>query len=315
MRANFAALSIVVLLGAATCSAQSTAPGSPASAPVDYSIVNCSNFVSDQKVPDDTRLISGEQSNYKIAFSQGDYVYINRGQDKGVRLGDRFQVVRPEKDPMDVIWFKWQPKLMKAMGTAYFDAGQIRIVSVQPKVSIGRVTLACSGIMQRGDIVRPYAERPAPIYRDGNGFDHFAPISGKPVAMVVTGSDWAQTLGTRSVAFVNLGAAQGVKVGDYYRIFRYQGTQAESAPVGDPAQYAMFFNFFSPNPLKWSTTEGTYQYQIYGFGSNPVHYTWKDLPREILGEGVVLNVSRNSSTMMVTYSSIPIYSGDYVETE
>jgi hypothetical protein len=315
MRANLAALSITLFLGAATCSAQSSPQGSPVTAPADYTTVNCSNFVTDQKVPDDTRLISGEQSNYKVAFSQGDYVYLNRGQDKGVRVGDRFQVVRPDKDPMDVTWFRWQAKLLKAMGTAYIDAGQIRVVNVLPKVSIARVTFACSGIIERGDVVRPYTERPAPIYRDGNGFDHFAPVSGKPVAMVVTGADWAQTMGTRSLAFVNLGTSQGVKVGDYYRIFRYQGTMVETAPQGDEVQNAMFFAVFSPHPFHWAPAEGTYQYTLYGFGSNPVHYTWKDLPREVLGEGVVLNVSRNSSTIMITHSSVAIYSGDYIEIE
>ena len=292
MRANLAALSITVLLGAATCSAQNAAQAPAMTAQADFTAVNCSSFVSDQKVPDDTRLISGEQSNYKIVFSHGDYVYINRGQDKGVRVGDRFQVVRPEKDAVEVLWFKWQAKLMKAMGTAYFDAGQIRVVNVLPKVSVAQVTWSCSGFMQRGDIVRPYTERPAPPYKDGSGFDHFAPISGKPVAMVVTGADFAQTMGARSLAFVNLGTSQGVKVGDYFRVFRYQGTVAETAPQ-----------------------EAGSQYMMYGFGTNPVRYTWKDLPREILGEGVVLNVSRNSSTVMFTYSSMAIYSGDYVELE
>jgi hypothetical protein len=292
MRASLAALSITVFLGATVCSAQNATQPAPVTSQADYTAVNCSNFVSDQRVPDDMRLISGEQSNYKIAFSRGDFVYINRGQDKGVRVGDRFQVVRPVTDPQEVTWFKWQAKLMKAMGTAYFDAGQLRVVNVLPKTSVAQISFSCAGFMQRGDIVRPYAERQAPTYRDGTGFDHFAPVSGKPVAMIITGSDFAQTLGTRSLAFVNLGTAQGVKVGDYFRIFRYQGSVAETAPQ----------------------TPG-YQYVLYGFGSNPQHYTWKDLPREVLGEGVVLNSSRNSSTILITYSTISIYSGDYVEIE
>jgi hypothetical protein len=292
MRANLAALSITVLLGAAVCATQSAAQAPATSAQADYTAVNCANFMSDQKVPEDMRLISGEQSNYKITFAQGDYVYLNRGQDKGVRVGDRFQVVREQKDPVDVPWFKWQVKLLKAMGTAYFDAGQVRVVNVLPKTSIAQVSFSCAGFMQRGDIVRPYAERPAPPLRDSAGFDHFAPVSGKPVAMLVTGTDYAQTLGTGSAAFVNLGAGQGVKVGDYFRIFRYQGSMAETAPQ----------------------TKG-YQYELYGYGSNKDHYTWKDLPREILGEGVVLNVSKNSSTILITYSTIEIYSGDYIEIE
>ena len=54
---------------------------------------------------------------------------------------------------------------------------------------------------------------------------------------------------------------------------------------------------------------------LYGFGSNPKHYAWNDLPREVLGEGIVLNVSPNSATVLVTVLRREIYSGDYVELE
>src|SRR2546426_4742020 len=110
MRARIAVLSLSVFLGAAASSAQNAAPAAPTIPQIDYSMVNCSGFVTDQKVPDEMRLISAEQSNYKITFARGDYVHINRGMDKGVRVGDRFSVVRPEKDPTDVPWFKWQEK-------------------------------------------------------------------------------------------------------------------------------------------------------------------------------------------------------------
>ena len=98
----------------------------------------CSGFVSDPKVPDDIRIISGEQSNYKIIFARGDYVYINRGEDKGVKIGDRYTIVRPDTDPANE-WFYGQPKLLKEMGTLYKDAGQVRVVNVQPKVSIAEI--------------------------------------------------------------------------------------------------------------------------------------------------------------------------------
>jgi len=289
MRARLVALSLVVLASAAVSSAQN----SPQAGPVqtDFTAVNCSGFVTDQKVPDGIRLISGEQSNYKITFARGDRVYINRGQDKGVRVGDRFSVVRPHADFIDVQWFKWQSKLMKAMGTAYKDEGQVRVVNVQPKVSIAEVTFSC-GYMQRGDILQPYQDRPAPPFKDPATFDHFAPVSGKPVAMVVTGTDFTQLFGKYQSIYVNLGAKQGVKVGDYFRIFRYQGSMAETVPQ----------------------TRG-YQYTMYGFGSSPERYEWNDLPREVLGEGIVINVSSNSSTMFVTLSTIEIYAGDYVEIE
>ncbi|HVH73040.1 MAG TPA: hypothetical protein VNB49_18290 [Candidatus Dormibacteraeota bacterium] len=290
MRAKIAALSLILMMGAAASSTQEirTAPKVP-TAP-DYNMVNCSGFVTDQKM-DDLRLISGEGSNYKLTFSSGDYVYINRGQDKGVRVGDRFFVVRPDDYTGDVPWFKWQEKLMKAMGTQYVDAGQVRVVNVQSKVSIAQIIFSCD-YMQRGDVVVPYQERPVPPFREAAAFDHFAPVSGKPVAMVVRGKDHGAVLGKNSAVYVNLGSKQGVKVGDYFRIFRYQGTAAETVP---------------------QTKD--YQFTMYGFGSAPQRYSWNDLPREVLGEGIVFNVSPNSSTMMITVSSSQILAGDYVEIE
>jgi hypothetical protein len=291
MRARLAGLSLVVFLCAGVCSAQNAQQAPPAPAQPDRTSVYCSGFVTDQKVPDGIQIISGEQSNYKITFARGDMVYINRGQDKGVRIGDRFSVVRPGGDPFGVSWFKWQDKLMKAMGTVYTDTGHLRVVNVLPKVSIAQVTFSC-GYMQRGDIVQPYQERPAPPYKDPAAFDHFAPVSGKPVAMVVSGTDFAQVYGRNHAIYVNLGAKQGAKVGDYLRIFRYQGSMAETVP---------------------QTKD--YQYTMYGFGSAPQRYAWNDLPREILGEGIVVSVSSNSSTAVITYSTIEIYAGDYVEIE
>ncbi len=110
--------------------------------------------------------------------------------------------------------------------------------------------------------------------------------------MVVAGKQNADLYGKNSTVYVNLGSGQGVKVGDYLRIFRYQGSRAETVP---------------------QTKD--FQFMMYGFGSAPQRYEWNDLPREILGEGLVLNVSRNSSTMMITLTSGQIYAGDYVEIE
>jgi hypothetical protein len=199
--------------------------------------------------------------------------------------------VRHEIDPNYVEWFKSQNKILRAMGTQYVDLGQVRVVNVQPKVSIGEVVLSC-GYMQRGDVLRPFEERPSPPYKDAAAFDHFAPVSGKPVATLIAGTGYIQTLGRNDTGYVNIGNAQGLKVGDYLRVFRYQGTMNQIIPQ----------------------TRGD-QYELYGFGTAGAKYAPKDLPREVLGEGIVLNVSRNSATVLITYSTIEIYAGDYVEVE
>jgi len=290
MLAKSAKFCLALLLGAGVSAAQRSEAVQKANQP-NATQVNCAGFFSDQKVGGDTYLISGEESSIKLAWTVGEYVHVNRGMNQGVRQGDLYTVTRVESDPNKVMWFKWQPKLLKAMGSPYLDLGQVKIVSVQPKVSVAQVTFAC-GPMQRGDILIPYQPRPVGPFKDAAKFDIFAPVSGKPVAMVVVGKDWVQAIGQGDTVYVNLGTVQGVKLGDYFRIFRYQGTRAETAP-----------------------TEKDYQYKLFGYGSAPQRYEWNDLPREVVGEGIVLSATKNSSSVLITFARKQVYAGDYIEIE
>src|SRR6202012_4453319 len=212
MRAKLAAFCVSILASAGVCAAQTPAGTPNPTGQVDYTKVYCSGFVSDPKVPDDIRVVSGEQSNYKIIFSRGDYVYVNRGAQQGVKLGDVFSIVRPDRDAANE-WFYGQEKLAKRMGIIYRDLGQIRIVSVLPETSVAEVLFSCD-YMQRGDVARPFVERPTPPYKDVSKFDIFAPVSGKPVGRILNSSDWHQALGAGITTYVDIGAPKGVKVGD-----------------------------------------------------------------------------------------------------
>lgn len=297
MRVIATGLCLAALLGATGASAQNqsipvnSSQRAPEATSPDLTAVYCSGFITNQRMPSDVRLISGEESNANIVFASGDIVFINRGSAQGVKVGDRYSIIREEKDPLAVQWFKWQDKLLKAMGTRYRDAGQVEIVTVDQNVSRARVRFSCDYV-QRGDIALPFTERPSPPYKPAEKFDRFAAPSGKSVGMLVAGIEFAQSYGKNNTVYVNLGANQGVKVGDYLRVFRYEGSTAETLQ-----------NYKD------------YQYTMYGFGSTPVKYKWNDLPREIIGEGVVVNASPNSCTIFLTYSKLEMYAGDYVEIE
>jgi hypothetical protein len=251
----------------------------------------CSGIVTDQPVPSDTYVISGEDSRYKTSFGVDDYIFINRGAENGVKVGDQFEVVRPVTDVMaSTVWFKYQAMLTRAMGTRYADIGRLVVVHVDAKTSTTQMKVICDPI-QRGDIVRPFVERPVPQLHDVK-FDPFAAPSGKKTAMVVSGKDFGVITGAGRIVYVNLGSAQGVRIGEYFRMFRYQGTHIESLyQIRDTA------------------------YKAYGFGSAPVAYEWNNLPRQVLGEGIVLRMGPNSSTVLLTTVREEIFAGDYVEVE
>ena len=207
--------------------------------------IYCSGTVTSESVPQDTYVITGEQSATKITFDEGDYVYVNKGSSQGVKVGDEFSVVRAVKDPYGIEWTKWEFAILHKMGTVWEDEGRVKVLVVRPDVSIGQVEHSCDYV-QRGDILLPFTERPAPPLKSEANFDRFAPANGKPLAMVITGKKFQQQVGNEDIVYVNLGNAQGVKVGDYFRIFRYQGTQHETDY--QTPRYAFDMEFHSAVP-------------------------------------------------------------------
>ncbi len=297
MRGKIVLTGLFLGLSGIAAVAQEAAPAVPR--PSD---VYCSGIITTEAVPRDTILITGEQSNYKIIFNEGDYVYINRGSDQGVKPGDEFSVVRAVKDPYGIEWTKWEWSILHKMGTVWEDEGRVKVISARQGVSIGQVENECD-YMQRGDVVLPFTPRPAPPLKPANNFDRFVPADGKPMAMVITGKKFQAQVGNNDIIYVNLGAAQNVKVGDYFRIFRFHGTQHETDYQTPRYSFDMEQGDAIPDV------------GIYGFGAVPKKYNWSNTPREDVGEGIVLRTAPNSSTVLITFSLREIFPGDYVEIE
>jgi hypothetical protein len=252
----------------------------------------CSGVITTDKVPTDAYVISGEESDQRIIYQDRNYVFINKGAKQGVKVGDEFLVSRPESDlQMASPWIKWQASITKAMGTTWVDLGRLRVASVQDNTSTAEVEKGCDYI-ERGDIIMPFSPRPAPQFKPAAKFDLFAPPSGKAKAMIAETRDFGSQAGAGTIVYVNLGAKQGVQVGNYFRVFRYQDNHHSNVYEVAKADYMTF-----------------------GFGSAPKPYSWSDLPRDILGEGIVLRVGPNASTVLLTNSVRDIYVGDYVELE
>jgi hypothetical protein len=280
---------LLLAFGAAGAAAQ--APPSPRGTAATLADVMCAGMVTTEAIPYDSYVISGEESDPKTVFAKYDYLYINKGASQGVKVGDEFLLSRPVNDPSRYKWFRDEPGLFRTMGQQWQDLGRIRVVVVHPSVSIAQVTYACDYI-QRGDYVRPATEYPAPAFKPAKEFDRFAPPSGKPQGRVVRAKDFYGQQAQSSIVYINLASKDGAKPGDYVRFFRHPGRRDESV-------YQV----------------GGMQEHIFGFGKSPQYYGENDLPREILGEGVVLRATPSAATVLIFNSLREIYLGDYAELE
>lgn len=294
MRGKIIVAGLILGLSGLAASAQDRVAGAGGATAND---INCAGVVTNESVPHNTYVITGQQSNAQIVFIEGDYIYINKGADQGAKVGDVFSIIRPIEDSTKIEWTKWQTSILRKMGTVWEDEGQARIVVVQPKVSIAQVQHACDFI-QRGDTALAYVARPVPLPKQDFQFDQFAPSSGKAKAMVITGREFREQVGNNEIVYVNLGNLQGVKEGDYFRVFRYEGTEHDAA--FQTPRFSFDVALKSPT---------------YGFGSSPKEWNWSNVPRENIGEGVVLRTGPNSSTVLITFCLREIYAGDYVELE
>ena len=97
------------------------------------------------------------------------------------------------------------------------------------------------------------------------------------------------------MAYINLGTNQGVKVGDYLRVFR----------AGSGTIYEGYRRMGRGQPR-------TYRGVPYGYEIPKMR---RDLPNEVLGEVFVVRADQNTSTAVITLSLTEIHSGDSVELE
>jgi hypothetical protein len=291
MRVKIVLAGLILSLTGLSARAQSYTPPFP-------NDVYCSGVITTDSVPQGTFIISGEASESRLTYEVGDMVYVNKGSDDGVKVGDEFSLIRPEQDFLNEQWTKWQFDILKRMGTVWSDKGRVKVVELQPKTSVAVIEHMCDTV-QRGDIAVPFTELPSLSLRPLGQFDRFAAPDGKPLAMVIAGKNFRNEFGRNDIMYVNLGNAQGVHVGEYFRIFRYTGTEHETAY--QTPRYAF--------DLQYGKSAA------YGFGAVPTKYDWSNTPREVLGEGIVLRTGPNSATVLITFSTREVYTGDYVELE
>lgn len=84
----------------------------------------------------------------KILNTQGKQVWINRGKDGGLKVGDKLKVFRLGLDLID-------PDTGEFLGSSEMEIGKIKVTRVNPKFTIAEISeIAPDKAVQNGDIVR-----------------------------------------------------------------------------------------------------------------------------------------------------------------
>jgi hypothetical protein len=104
---------------------------------------------------------------------------------------------------------------------------------------------------------------------------------------------------------LNIGANQGVKIGDYFR-----ATRSYEADLLNPVDSLSFKAAIAEDTQKKNPSiDPTF---LSGRSSGPVIHV-RDLPRRAVGELVILGVTNTTATGMIVFAMEDVHAGDDVE--
>ncbi len=142
--------------------------------------------------------------------------------------------MRALRDVNEYEMYPGQKKLLKETGQPYEEVGRVKIIDTRSKTAIGQIEYSCDGI-NPGDTAIPFAEKQAVTFHAPIRFDRFLPASSKLSGRIVMGKDFDSELGTGQKVYINVGANQGVKIGDFFRAVR-----SYEADLKDPVDSLSF---------------------------------------------------------------------------
>ena len=265
-----------------------------------YADIYCAGFVNRQILPDANYIAGGLQTPSTTKFTRGDMVFL---QGTGYSTGAEYEIVRALRDTNEYEMYPGEKKLMKETGQPYEEVGRVKVIDTRNKAAIAQIEYACDGI-NPGDTAIPFAEKLSVNFHAPLKFDRFMPPANHLSGRVVMGKDFDSVMGTGQKLYINLGANQGVKVGDYFRAVR--GYEAD---LDDPVDSLSFKAAIAEDTQKKTPSVDPHMFTK---SNGPIIHV-RDLPRRAVGEIVIIGVTPTTATGMVVFSLEDIHAGDNVE--
>lgn len=280
----------------------------------------CAGYVQYAPAPINPEIVGGEQEQERRAYVEGDYVFINAGAQQGISVGQEFAIVRPRGQMSSPFTKKkgW-------LGVYMLELGQLRVTNVKERVSVAVITNSCETALL-GDLLRQVNNRVAPLERSEVALDRFADPTGKQNGRIVMSRDAREFLTKNQIVYIDLGAEDSVKAGDYLTIYRPAGSgnvtrvdneeiaRSQSGGFESDRYRGGKFSSQSQRSKDYSNTPGLF------FKNEPV--TTREIkrhrpmvPRKIVGEMVILSVQTRTATAIITRVAQEIHTGDFVEVQ
>jgi hypothetical protein len=280
----------------------------------------CAGYIKYQRFTDVPEIVGAEEEQEQRNYTDGEVVYINRGSRQGIKVGDRFEIVRPRGGVKGV-----HREKKGFLGIYVQEIGALEVFKVQENSATAQVTFSCSPALL-GDLLTRMPYRESPNVRSDLALDHFADPSGKQFGRLIMARDGREMLTRNDIVYIDLGSEDKVAAGDYLTIYRplgggtvthmaneeiargrSKGFQSESYRGGGFSIQAQR----AKDSTGFRDSEG--QYKFRPTTSREIKGARPDLPRKIIGEMVIIDVQTRTATAIITRVASEVHTGDWVE--
>jgi len=263
--------------------------------------LNCAGFIGKQVASRKKFVTGGLESAFTTNFADGEAIFLNG---KDYALGQEYEIVRELKDPDRYELFPGQWASVKAAGQPYEELARVQVVDTRHKMAIARIEYSCNTVLP-GDFVIPYEPKTAVDVHAPIRFDRFIQPAGAS-GRIILAKDFDSELGNGGKVYLNIGANQGLKVGDYLR-----ATRSFEAIAHDPVESLSFKSpALEPTQSRQPSMDANFLSRTNG---PDIHLA--DMPRKSIGEIVILSVTPTTATGMIVFSLEPVHVGDRVEVD
>jgi hypothetical protein len=277
----------------------------PKNAASEYAVA-CAGYIGDP-VSEELQIVGSDREADRKEITQGDTVYLSRGRDGNVQVGAEYQVLRnigPVRDPDN-------PK--RLIGTLVHELGIVRVTEVRDTSATGELIVVCSGTVNLGDVVVPYEKKPIPTIRSYRPLAVVGVPTGRATGQILASNSSREQLTANDIVYINLGADNGVKSGDYLTVYRPLGSDKVTKFRDDRVGPARSNGYPSDRFRTRDNSSGT-------SSSKPAPKVIEQvprntLPRSLIGEIIILHSGPNTAVGIITRTTREAFIGDKVEVQ
>jgi hypothetical protein len=164
----------------------------------------CSLFVYEGDVPD-LMIVGAEKGYEKTILSDADIVFLNKGKNAGLEVGQVFQVVEIGEP-------------LGNLGRLANRRGRAHVIFLEDERAVARIEKSCGRLMV-GNYLVPFEEKETMLGKD-LGYEVYAEGDSKPIGNIVYLERDYNQIGSGAWAVIDIGDEAGVQVGQQLTIYK-----------------------------------------------------------------------------------------------